>query len=284
MFRELRPWLKRGSDRLRVASLQAALKEQRLDSTYEQLRKIVPDITQQYSTYAVDTQLIELETRGLQAFQVRLAEEAMRIAHAAGAPSRLTLIDIGDSSGTHIEYLRALHGEVRSLSVNVDAEAVAKIKARGLEAVHASAEEVERYDIKPDVLLCFETLEHLPDPSNFLSRLAKVTSARTFALTVPYVRRSRVGLRYIRRGLPEVAGPETTHIFELSPADWRPLFMFSGWRVVAERVFKLYPRIHPMVVTRPLWQAVDFEGFYGAILSPDETWREQYAARAGRAV
>lgn len=280
MSPELRARLKTGSDWLRTRSLREALKEQKLDRTYRRLREIIPDIRHQYSSYEVDTELMELETRGLQAFQVTLAEKAMQIARASGAPERLTLIDIGDSSGAHIEYLKTLHGAVRSLSVNVDSAAVAKIQAKGLEAVHASAEDIERYDIQPEVLLCFETLEHIPDPARFLSRLSTISTVRAFAITVPYVRRSRVSLRYIRRSLPQVAGPETTHVFELSPGDWRPLFMFSGWRPAYEQVFWMYPRLHPMALTRPLWRRVDFEGFYGAILTPDPTWQGQYAARA----
>jgi SAM-dependent methyltransferase len=270
-----RTGLKAVADWLRIRSLNAALQQQGMQSLLDRLRTIIPDISQQYSSHDLDTELLELETRALHVFQMKLVDVAMNHARREGG-AQVTLVDIGDSSGAHIRYVRAMHGEIRALSVNVDADAVAKIRAKGLEAVHASAEEVERFDIRPDIVLCFETLEHLSDPAQFLRAVATITTVHALAITVPFVRTSRIGLRYIRRSLPAMAGPETTHVFELAPKDWRPLFMFSGWRVEHESILKLYPAWHPMAVTMPLWRTVDFEGFYGAILVPDPTWNRQY--------
>jgi len=256
------------------------LRQQKLYGSLERLRTIIPDISHQYSSYALDTELLELETRALHAFQMQLVEVAVNRAQHGGG-QQLTLVDIGDSSGAHIRYVKAMHGEIRALSVNVDAEAVTKIRAAGLEAVLARAEQVDQFDIRPDLVLCFETLEHLPDPAQFLRAVATIASVRVLAISVPFVRTSRVGLRYIRRSLPAVASPETTHVFELAPQDWRPLFMFSGWAIEHEAILKLYPKWHPMTFTMPLWRKVDYEGFYGAVLRPDPTWQRQHAQGLG---
>ena len=111
-------------------------------------------------------------------------------------------MDIGDSSGTHIGYLKALKPDLdaRFVSLNLDPEAVKRIQAKGLEAL------------------------------------------------------------------------------ELCPEDLRLLFDHTGWRVARERIYMQYPRRPPLALTRPLWARWDFEGFYGAVLEPDETWSSLYGS------
>ena len=70
----------------------------------------------------------------------------------------MTIVDIGDSAGTHLLYLNELFGEIRSLSVNLDVNAVKKIKQKGLDAIHARAEELEKFNINADLFLSFQTV------------------------------------------------------------------------------------------------------------------------------
>jgi hypothetical protein len=69
---------------------------------------------------------------------------------------------------------------------------------------------------------------------------------------------------------------ENTHIFELCPEDWKLFFKFSGWRVVYDEILYQYPRRHPLRILNFLWKLSDFEGFYGAILIPDNSWSKFY--------
>lgn len=255
---------------LLAGSLEAALREQGLSDLVGTLRSAVPDISRQYSTFAVDSPYLELKVRGQHAFQVRLALAGM--SNVAGP-----VVDVGDSSGTHIRYLKAL-GEPgrRYLSVNLDAAAVRKVQSAGLEAVQARAEELGPRGIDAAVFLCFETLEHLPDPSGFLHSLATKTAARRLVLTVPYVERSRVGLHHIRAGLKKSVTAEQVHLFELCPEDLRLLFRHCGWSVAHEEVYLQYPRRSWRRLLKPAWKQRDFEGFYGAVLEPDPTWSSLY--------
>jgi 2-polyprenyl-3-methyl-5-hydroxy-6-metoxy-1,4-benzoquinol methylase len=264
------------SHRLRVHSLSAALREQQLDELDRKLRLIVPDVSDQYSTFRVEPGLVETSVRAMHAFQIDLVEEAIRIVATPPPSAGVTVMDVGDSSGTHLRYLQARHPDIRALSVNVDLEAVTKIQSKGLQAVHGRAEEVAGLGVHPDIVMCFETLEHMTDPVAFLRAVRTIESCRALVITVPHVRRSRVGLQYIRSGQKRKAGPETTHIFELSPGDWRLLFRFTGWRAASDRVFRQYPRRGLFVLTYPMWVAVDYAGFYGAVLVKDGAWSELY--------
>lgn len=270
----------------RMAAIQQALQQQGLFELYERLVTMVPDIRDQVTAYKLDTPLyyerhpefLELGVRALHAFQISLVEQALALLQLEASERTLTIVDVGDSAGTHVQYLRALHQNIRSLSVNIDEQAVRRIRQKGLEAVHASAEELEYHEIRPDIFLSFEMLEHLPDPCRFLRNLSRAPSCLALIVTVPYVAQSRVGLQYIRLWLRQPVSAEGVHIFELSPEDWRLLFKFSGWRVVKDQIYHQYPRFRPLHIMKPLLRARDFEGYYGAILVRDLTWSDLYRA------
>jgi hypothetical protein len=259
-------------EKLLTWSIESALKEQVLWKLSHKLRKIVPDIVHQYTSFNIDSKYLELNVRAVHAFQMMLVETALRT-----LPGNLTIIDIGDSAGTHIQYVKGLHPEqnIKSLSINVDQEAVNRIRAKGLDALCARAEDLSLLDIEVDVFLLLETLEHLTDPIRFLKDLSCVP-CKSLVITVPYVAKSRVGLHHIRHNQKRHVNMENTHIFELAPADWRLIFQHSGWAIVRESIYWQYPRWYPLRLVQEYWKRYDFEGFYGVILKPDKTWSSVY--------
>jgi hypothetical protein len=260
------------------ASLQAAIVEQRLDDTVGHLRRLVPDPSDQYShdfDSAEFARYWELKMRGLQAFQVNSALEAIaRIGRA-----NLTLADIGDSSGNHGIYIRGLaaQGQVgRYVSVNMDPIAVEKIRRKGGTAELSRAEGLPE-NLEADLYLSFETVEHLTDPLRFFHSLSARKADVIFS--VPFCRSSRFGGHMLRQplsALPESLTPEVLHIFELSPTDWRLLTHLAGFRCLQQRVYLQYPCRHPLRITRLLWRRLDFEGFVTFHLTPDENLSRRY--------
>lgn len=287
MLRAQKPWMMPLLEKLQLWSLSKAQAEQGLTPWCERLRRAVPAIDDQYTGFAVDTPLLEAKLRGQHAFQIKLLLKAVeRVAQRRSGTKLLTLVDIGDSSGTHLRYLAALLKEdpnlsVRSfetLSVNLDPVAVKKIKDKGFKALHCRAEElVQRHRVHADLFFTLETIEHLHDPAGFLNSLSKHGSADILAATVPYMALSRVGLHHIRQDRREPISPERTHIFELCPFDWKLLFAHAGWKVVEESLYRQYPRFSPASpVLREFWKRYDFEGFYGVILERDRAWADCY--------
>ncbi|MBD3426564.1 MAG: hypothetical protein GF409_04980 [Candidatus Omnitrophica bacterium] len=263
---------------LAVRSLRCAIEEQGLSDLAKRLKSIEPDLREQYSNFEVKGEYLNTKVRGVHAFQMSLVAESLGMLKDVDN-KELTVVDIGDSAGTHIRYASELFKErnIRSLSVNLDSEAVKRIREKGLVALCASAEDVTRQisgDV--DVFLCFETLEHLFNPVKFLHDISANTGCRSLVVTVPYLRNSRVGLHQVRRSLTDPFNAENTHLFELSPESWRLLFLFSGWKVVSEKVYWQYPKKHWLRLTRPYWRKNDFEGFYGAVLARDYKWSKLY--------
>lgn len=275
-------------EQLQAASVRVAASEQQLDALARRLATIVPDLEGQYTTFRVAGRLLPVKVRAQHAFQIRLALRAAVLAAAdVGPDGRVRIVDLGDSAGTHLTYLKALLAEderfadrrLDYLGVNIDPAAVERIRARGLAAIHGRAEEVAAQgDVQADVVLCFEMLEHLTDPIRFLDALSRNGGCARLVVTVPYLRRSRVGLHHIRRGERFPVSPENTHLFELSSDDWKLVFAHSGWAVREEEIYLQYPRHLPWRLLQLVWRLIDFEGFYGVILEPDRAWADLYHA------
>lgn len=262
-------------------SILAAVREQGLLPIYQQLSLIVPDITYQYTSFDLDTEYLRIKVRAQHSFQIALVNEALQsIDGMRRNTNTIMIVDIGDSSGTHLQYIKALHKDrsTRCLSINMDSEAVRRIKQKGLEAICARAEDLAVLSIEADIFLSFEMLEHLMNPFAFLQGLSEKTNCRAFVVTIPYLAHSRVGLHHIRHNQKRNVNTENTHIFELSPEDWRLIFKHSGWAIQAEKIYLQYPKRSPFrFFWKSYWRRYDFEGFYGAILKPDKLWSDLYS-------
>ena len=262
-------------ERIRILSIKSALKEQGLLGLYNRLESVSPDISNQYSNVKIDSEYFKTKIRGEHAFQVSLVQEALRLLGLENKKS-LTIIDIGDSCGTHLGYLKNIYKDIDTLSVNLDPVAVERIKKKGMKAVCADADDIDSYSLKGDVYLSFEMLEHLFNPAYFLYRLARKIEGETFIVTVPYIEQSRVGLHHIRNGRKNKVSCENVHIFELSPYDWKLIFQHSGWSVAYEKIYFQYTRKGFFRLMKGYWKKVDYEGFYGAVLKRDSSWSDLY--------
>ena len=271
-------WIKHVEGLICTKSIRAAVREQELLSIYHQLTEIVPDITHQYTSFDLDSEYLKTNVRAMHSFQIALVNEALQFIDSSPEDT-LTIVDIGDSAGTHLQYVKGLHQDrnLRCLSIDIDSEAVRRIKEKGMEAICARAESLPSLSIDADIFLSFEMLEHLMNPCGFLHELSEKTNCKAFVVTVPYLAHSRVGLHHIRHNQKRSVTPEEAHIFELSPEDWRLIFRHSGWAIQADKIYLQYPKrsLFRFLLKR-YWQRRDFEGFYGAILKPDKSWSDLY--------
>lgn len=261
--------------------LLAALGEQGYKNLIVDLRKIVPDISNQYS-FTIDAfyDYYELKMRGMHAFQCKLMFRILDN-YYKDVNNKINVVDIGDSSGTHMLYIKNLMKDrftIDSYSVNLDPRAIKKIKTKGLKALLCRAEELDLGKEKIDFFVSFEMVEHLHNPSIFFRRLAKKSNGDKIVITVPYRRKSRVELHYLGNEIKKKVYAEDVHIFELCPEDWTKLMLHSGWRVVYNEIYYQYPK--KFLLLRKIfawyWEKTDYEGFWGAVLEKDLTYTELY--------
>jgi 2-polyprenyl-3-methyl-5-hydroxy-6-metoxy-1,4-benzoquinol methylase len=274
MCSSIKDKIKDAGKKILVQSLKNAIREQKLEETYKQLEQILPNIDDQYTNDKIEDEYYRTKIRGLHAFQISLVKKALELLKYDGK-QKMTIVDIGDSSGNHLLYLKAMFNTIDSLSVNLDKNAVEKIIGKGLRAIHTRAEKVQEYNINPDIYLSFEMIEHLHDPCNFLKAISE-TNCKLFVATVPYVKQSRIGLHHITNKVETVQSGEAVHIFELSPEDWKLLFKHSGWEIAYERTYMQYPKIGAITPVKTYFKNKDYEGFYGAILKPNPLWKDRY--------
>jgi len=259
-------------------SLNMAIKSQELYKLAHRIKKIVPDISNQYTTFKIEGSYLETKVRAQHAFQLSLAGKAIRLINKK--LNEVTIVDIGDSSGTHSTCLNGLYGGIRTLSVNLDPVAVQKIKDKGLMAIESRAELLHNHpDFSGyvDIFLSYEMLEHLINPIDFLHQMSLQTKCQYFVITVPYLTRSRVGLHQIRNVKnTSDFNAERTHIFELCHSDWDLIFQFSGWKIVYSQKYTQYPKSFPGNLLKYIWRKIDFDGFYGVILQRDDSVSSKY--------
>ena len=267
-------------------SLNSASKEQSLEELKIKLAEIIPDLSQQYTSFKIEGSYLINKIRSQHAFQVLLAQEAISLLDRdkRHTPS---LVDIGDSSGTHLHYLETLfegEGNISAISVNLDPVAVKKILDKGFKAIESRAEllhEHPDFNGSADIFLSYEMVEHLLDPVSFLHDMATKSKCDYFVVTVPYLNQSRIGLhqvRHLEKQQDRAFNAETTHIFELSPDDWDLIFRFSGWKIMKSVRYTQYPKniLNPLSTLRYLWRKLDFDGFYGVILEKDDSISRRY--------
>lgn len=262
-------------------SLILALNQQNYKDLYWGLERMIPDVSDQYNDLKVgDSDYLKINVRGMHCFQMDL------VFGLVGSEKRLGILDIGDSCGNHIQYVKKWFPEkdVWSISINPDIRACNKISDKGMSAVCAKAEDIHRNG-KFDLVFMFETLEHISDPIGVLKSLSKMNIGK-MVITVPYVRRSRVHLKNWRQ-----KGIEDIHIFELNPVDWKALFDYCGWSVKKEKIYYQYPPFLPFnYLLKWLWRWVDYEGFYGVVLEkegvkglkPDRIVIDEFSRREGK--
>ena len=267
---------------INTKSLISALNEQGYKKLIVDLRKIVPDISDQYSFLKnmLKEHYYELKIRGMHAFQCKLMFGVLDN-YYKNTSNKLNVVDIGDSSGTHMLYLKDFMKDrldIDSYSVNLDPGAIKKIENKGLKALLCRAEDLDLGEQKIDLFVSFEMVEHLHNPSIFFRRLAKKSNGDKIVITVPYRKKSRVGLSYLRSEIKKEVHAENVHIFELCPEDWTKLMLHSGWRVVNNEIYYQYPRKLPLLrkIFARYWERTDYEGFWGAILEKDLTYSELY--------
>jgi len=269
---------------VQMRSIQLAAREQDLTSLVRKLTRIVPDISDQYTASIIDSPFRRLKGRTQHAFQIRMVLKALDLLDIFVSNQPFLICDIGDSSGNHITYLKQIlkrdkrfaQRKVDFLGVNLDPVAVEKIRRKGIKAVLCRAEELSEKITRADLFLSFEMLEHLYDPISFLNAISERNICDCIVATVPYLKQSRIGLRHIRKAQLRDVSPENTHILELSPEDWKLVFMHSGWRIADESIYRQYPIKSIFALTKPLWKRFDFEGFYGVVLRRDRKWADCY--------
>lgn len=189
-------------------------------------------------------------------------------------------LDIGDSDGSvRLLLMESLKGyNYKSSGINLQQKAVERMREKGLNAEHIDAMELGKAGRIYNIVSVFETLEHLPDPVGFLMNIHQAVGERLI-ISVPFVHKSRVSLRYLDNDWPldKVPTIENIHVFELSPDGWERIFKHSGWAI--ERQWKLLQFPSKGILKNIMgyaWRKISFEGYWFVSLRKDDTFKRKF--------
>ena len=136
----MRTYLETTINRILNSSVNSACREQRLAELRDTISSIVPDIADQCTTGELMPPWPNI-VRSRHSVQVKLMEAAVS---RLDTVSPISVVDIGDSAGTHLRYLMGLNSnrEFQSLSINLDPIAIEKIRSIGLMAIQVDRKSV----------------------------------------------------------------------------------------------------------------------------------------------
>lgn len=248
-----------------------------LTEIWELSKKHYPDFKNHFANEIISDE-VEARIRLLVVNEVSFIKAV--ISNLLKVKPHVSYADVGDSDGSVQLMLKEYFqdSQLSTVGINMQKQAVEKIQKLGLDAIHADAIDLAKRDISYDVISLFETLEHLPDPIGFLNSIHGIV-AENLVVSVPFIRKSRIGLSYLSGGWPDGVKPtiENQHVFELSPTDWKKIFLHSGWKVNSEMKLFMYPEksLHRLLL-EPYWRRISFDGFWFASLVRDETYTTRY--------
>lgn len=185
---------RRWIDRPSQASLFRRLEE--LVNSNAELKRLFP-FEEMQSHYAYEPARQSVEHPDIYINQIRYYRmyEFFQCHHAELFEQSVSVADIGDTSGILLKAMGRC-----GLAVNLNPAVVAAIRVRGIQAEVGDAEKLPFQDKALDYTLCFECIEHVKNPIQALSELARVTQRHVF-VSVPWARRTRIYSRDYWRDL-----------------------------------------------------------------------------------
>jgi len=240
--------------------------------------KHFPDLVDHYAT-------VKMNDEALMRVRLLICSEALWLKRVITGLKKQGVdvknyVDIGDSDGSaRLLFEKSMKNcNIDSLGINIQPEAVEKIKAMGLNAECIDAMDLPKRGRRYDAVSVFETLEHLPHPIGFMQNMSKIINKRLI-ISVPLIVKSRVSLKYLtgkweREKTPTIAN---NHIFELSPEDWTKIFLHTGWQIEDQWHVRQYPKRGLLkVLMQYAWRKLSFEGYWFVSLKKDDTYSSQY--------
>ncbi|MBQ1497299.1 MAG: class I SAM-dependent methyltransferase [Sphingomonas sp.] len=112
------------------------------------------------------------EVRREKIFRPRV-ERLAAICEAQGQPVE-SIVDVGAGFGIFLDEWRKRYPAARCIAVEPSAHLAAECRAKGFEVVEEIAENVVGYDGVADLVACFEVLEHVYQPLDFLRTLTSL--------------------------------------------------------------------------------------------------------------
>ena len=165
--------IKKLVNNIRIRDIKKAVIVQKLYNYYEETT-----ICGQYTNLKLDNEFIKLKVKAQHAWQLKFTLDFMQYSRFLDQEN-ISIMEIGDSSGNFlcdlIHHCRSLGytGQINTFSINIDKNAINRIRRKGMKAGAIDVDSISFYDsiivneFTPDIVLMYQTLEHLYNPIYF---------------------------------------------------------------------------------------------------------------------
>jgi 2-polyprenyl-3-methyl-5-hydroxy-6-metoxy-1,4-benzoquinol methylase len=155
------------------------------------------------------------------------------------------VLDVGCGAGGTAGPLREAGAE-RLVGIELDTSAAERARTRFDAVLVGRAEDaLAGLDERFDTILCYDLLEHLPDPASFMHALGAVAAERArLHVSVPNARHWSLARDLVLRGTfgyGDAGHRDKTHLRWFTKRDLVDLLETAGWPVVAVQHGELRP-------------------------------------------
>jgi SAM-dependent methyltransferase len=135
-------------------------------------------------------------------------------------------VEIGATSDMFLKHVKAR----RKIGINVLDACIEQLNRQGITGIKTDGQRMPIEDNEADLVICFETLEHVHNPISFLAELSRITKNRLL-LSIPWIPKTNIRAKWY--GMTESNGqPDSEyHIFEFDEGDFRKVLSHTDFKV-----------------------------------------------------
>lgn len=139
-----------------------------------------------------------------------------------------SVMDIGCGDGFFLGYIRQ-YLQVERYGVDVSPVALERAKEQATQVFQADFSDYQPADVRVDVMVCLDVLEHLFQPQILLKRLHQHSSQ--LIISVPNFSSLPARLQVLFGRVPENNRPKKGHVFWFTYGQLNTVLASSGWNI-----------------------------------------------------
>ncbi len=136
------------------------------------------------------------------------------------------VMEIGATSDMFLRHVKA----ERKIGINVLDICVEQLNKQGIIGIKTDGQRMPLQDNGADLVICFETLEHVHNPILFLAELSRITKKKLL-LSIPWVSKTNVRARWYGRVDPNGQPDSEFHVFEFDERDFKKILSYTDFKV-----------------------------------------------------
>jgi 2-polyprenyl-3-methyl-5-hydroxy-6-metoxy-1,4-benzoquinol methylase len=171
------------------------------------------------------------------------------------------IIELGAASDLFLKEVDAK----KKIGIDALPVCIEKLKKNGIEGrLAVNGEKIPAENNEANAAICFETLEHVQNPIQFLRELERIIELGGFLLlSIPNVKSTRILSRFHNdssKGRPEAEN----HIFEFSQEDFAKIISYTNFKIAKFELLENY-KINYNFITNYLIRKHILRGYFSSI-------------------